>query len=206
MLQLLFDAPTAATALKRRSAEVGSGWDDAKLEKRGTHPIVYPGSGSHANYFGDAVWLGASAQEGFGCDDTRGPSRMLQTQAVLLPPTPLAARGGAFAWLAYDGHWGQKANGPNTGPTGPAVKLQWRRPVTWAADEWRGSSSEIPLTTTLGPSATSFFCGAVEAGSRVYLRFLRTPWFVLGTLLAFVLFGVWLGRRTRWSPARRRYP
>lgn len=58
----------------------------------------------------------------------------------------------------------------------------------------------MPLHSTLGVSATSFFCGAVAAGSQVYLRFLRTPWFVLGVFAAIALLGVWLSRRTRWSP------
>jgi hypothetical protein len=52
----------------------------------------------------------------------------------------------------------------------------------------------------LGPSATSFFCAAVAKGSSIYLRFLRTPWLVLGILAAITLLGVWLSRRTRWSP------
>ena len=37
-------------------------------------------------------------------------------------------------------------------------------------------------------------------GSSIYLRFLRTPWLVLGILAAIALLGVWLSRRTRWSP------
>jgi hypothetical protein len=165
------------------------------------HPVVYPGAGSHANYYSPAVWLGHSAQEGFGCDDTRGPAQHLQTAPVLLPASAPTSAEAPFAWLAYEGHWGQQANGPNTGPTGPNMKDQWTKPVTWAEDEWRDSSSEVPGTKTMGTSATSFFCGAVAGGSQVYLRFLRTPWFVLGVLAAITLFGVWLSRRTRWKPA-----
>jgi hypothetical protein len=209
MIQLLFDAPTASAALSKAPVEIGysqhSGaerafWDDAKLQKQGTHPVVFPGRGSHANYFRQTVWLGASAQEGFGCDNTSAPSRRVQTHAVLLPDQPPASASAPFAWLAFQGHWGQKEHGPNTGPTGPNAKGQWTEPVSWSEDEWRSSSTEIPFHHTLGPSATSFFCGAVAAGSHVYLQFLRTPWFVLGVLAALVLFGIWLSRRTRWRP------
>jgi hypothetical protein len=210
MVQLMFDAGSASEALATAPVEVGfsqhSGaekapWNGVKLEKQGAHPVVYPGAGSHANYYSPAVWLGHSAQAGFGCDDTRGPSQRLQTAPVLLPVSAPTSAEVPFAWLAYDGHWGQQAGGPNTGPTGPNTKDQWTKPVTWAEDEWRDSSSQVPGTKTLGTSATSFFCGAVEGGSKVYLRFLRTPWFVLGVLAAITLFGVWLSRRTRWKPA-----
>ena len=67
MIQLMFDASTVADALKKDPATVGysqhsgaerAAWGDSKLEKRGPHPIVYPGKGSHANYFSPSVWLG----------------------------------------------------------------------------------------------------------------------------------------------------
>jgi hypothetical protein len=209
MVQLMFDASTASDALRRSPTEVGysqhegaerAAWDDDKLQKRGAHPVVFPGRGSHANYYEQAVWLGHSAQEGFGCDNTTAPSRMVQTHAVLFPDEPPASATAPFAWLAYGGHWGQKESGPNTGPTGPNTKDQWREPVTWSDDEWRDGSTEVPTGSTLGVSATSFFCGAVAAGSQLYLGFLRTPWFVIGLVLAFCLLGVWLSRRTSWSP------
>lgn len=208
MIQLMFDAGSAADALKTSPTGVGysqhsgaerAAWDDAKLEKQGTHPVVYAAAGSHANFFKQTLWLGASAQEGFGCDDTRGPSTKEQTTAVLLPAAPASANA-PYAWLAFKGHWGQQESGPNNGPTGPNMKTQWTEPVTWSEDTWRSSSTAVPLTSTLGPSATTFFCAAVAKGSDIYLRFLRTPWLVLGILTAIVLLGVWLSRRTRWSP------
>jgi len=210
MIQLMFDAGSAADALKRRPTEVGysqhqgaerASWTDSKLDRKGDHPVVFVAAGSHANFFTNSLWLGHGAQEGFGCDDTRGPSRELRTTVVLLPDEPPASASAAYAWLAFDGHWGQKASGPNNGPTGPNMKEQWTEPVTWADEQWRGSSTAVPLTKTIGPTATSFFCSAVAAGSSVYLRFLRTPWLVLGILAAIVLLGVWLSRRTQWSPA-----
>jgi hypothetical protein len=209
MIQLMFNASTVEDALKRAPTEIGfsqhSGaeqakWDDSKLEKRGVHPIVYPGKGSHANYYSQAVWLGHSAQEGFGCDDTRAPSNLVQTQAVVLPDSPPASATSRFAWLAYEGHWGQKENGPNTGPTGPNMKTQWTEPTTWAEDTWRSSSASVPAGSTFGSSATGFFCTSVAFGSKVYIKFLSQPWVVLSFLGAIALFGMWLSRRTQWRP------
>lgn len=209
MVQLMFVASTASEALERRPTEIGysqhegaerAHWGDDKLRTRGTHPVVYPGRGSHANYYEPSVWLGHSAQEGFGCDNTTAPSNEEQTHVVLLPDAPPASASAPFAWLAYGGHWGQKEHGPNTGPTGPNVKQQWTEPVSWVDDEWRDGSTKVPSGGTLGLSATSFFCSAVATGSQVYLDFLRTPWFVIGVLAAVCLLGVWLSRRTVWSP------
>ena len=211
MIQLMFDAGSAADALQQSPTEVGysqhqgaekAAWTDPKLEKKGDHPVVFVAAGSHANFFKNSLWLGHGAQEGFGCDDTRTPSRDVQTTVVLLPDAPPASASAPDAWLAFQGHWGQKEHGPNNGPTGPNMKEQWTEPVTWADEQWRGSSTAVPLTKTLGPTTTSFFCSAVAAGSSVYLRFLRTPWLVLGILAAIVLLGVWLSRRTQWSPVQ----
>jgi len=209
MVQLMFDASSASDALKRTPTQIGfsqhsgaerADWDDDKLAKRGSHPVVYPGRGSHANYFSQSVWLGHSAQEGFGCDNTTEPSKLVQTHAVLLPAEAPTSASAPFAWLGYAGHWGQKESGPNTGPTGPNAKDQWTKPVSWSQDEWRKSSTQVPLQSTFGPSTTDFFCGAVAAGSKLYLRFLRTPWLVLGAFVLIGMFGIWLSRRTVWSP------
>jgi hypothetical protein len=209
MIQLVFDASSASQALQRTPKEIGysqhegaerADWDDDKLQRQGSHPVVFPGRGSHANYYKQTIWLGHSAQEGFGCDNTTAPSHAVRPQIVLLPDSAPTSADASFAWLGFEGHWGQKEQGPNKGPTGPNVKSQWTEPISWVDDEWRKSSTEIPLQSTLGPSTTSFFCGAVAKGSEIYLWFLREPLVMLGVLGAFVLFGVWLSRRTRWSP------
>lgn len=41
--------------------------------------------GSHASYFSSAIYLGRSGSEGFGCDDTSGPSNRVSPEVVLLP-------------------------------------------------------------------------------------------------------------------------
>ena len=124
MIQLMFDASTAAEALEDLPTEVGysqhsgaerAAWDDPKLEKRGSHPIVYPGQGSHANYFSQSVWLGHGPEEGFGCDDTRAPSDLVQTEAVLMPTDAPTSATSPFAWLAYTGHGGRRRRARTTG-------------------------------------------------------------------------------------------
>ena len=209
MIQLVFDAPTAEEALGKTPELVGysqhegaesASWDDEKLEKRGEHPVVYPGAGSHANQFVQSLYLGHSAQTGFGCDDTRGPTRYEQAQVVLMP-TEATGPDDTFAWVGYLGHWGQEVSGPNSGPTGPTFKSQWTEPITWVDEEWRSDNVQVPAASTVAPSATGFFCVAVEKGSEIYIRFLRNPFFVLGILAAIAMLGVWLSRRTTWSPA-----
>ncbi len=208
MIQLVFGATTAEEALGKTPELVGysqhqgaesATWDDEKLEKRDGHPVVYPGAGSHANQFTQSLYLGHSAQTGFGCDDTRGPTGYQQTQVVLLP-SKTTGPDDAFAWLGYLGHWGQKASGPNAGPTGPNSKRQWTEPISWVDEEWRSDNVQVPASRSVAPSATGFFCTAVAKGSAIYIRFLRNPFAVLGLLAAIVMLALWLSRRTRWSP------
>lgn len=209
MIQLNFDAATAEAALAHAPALVGysqhegaesAAWDDAKLEKRDGHPVVYPGAGSHSNQFVQSLYLGHGAQTGFGCDDTRGPTRYEQTKVVVVL-SKASGPDDPFAWVDYLGHWGQEVSGPNSGPTGPTFKGQWTKPITWVDEEWRSDNVQVPASSSVAPTATGFFCTAVAKGSEIYLRFLRNPFLVLGILAAIVLFGVWLSRRTNWSPA-----
>ena len=172
MAQVDFAGASPAAALRTGPYEVDlsqhaggerSGWTDTKLQKIGTHPVIYDATGSHANYFGRALYLGRGAREGFGCDDTRDATQRLDPGAILLPDVPSSAAA-PYAWLAFQGHWGQKETGINNGPTGPADKEQWATPITWAAS-LRDTSVEVPGGTTLGLSVGNFFCGAVTRGA-----------------------------------------
>jgi hypothetical protein len=209
MIQLDFAADTAEEALGQTPALVGysqhegaesATWVDPKLEKRNGHPIVYPGAGSHSNQYVQSLYLGHDAQAGFGCDDTRAPTRYEQTKVIVLP-SEASGPDDTFAWLGYLGHWGQEVSGPNSGPTGPTFKGQWTEPITWAGEEWRSDNVKVPASSTVAPTATGFFCTAVAKGSEIYIRFLRNPLLVGGILALIVIFAVWLSRRTSWSPA-----
>ena len=104
MIQVEFAASDAATALTQEPTRVGysqhegveiADWGDVKLEVvDGTHPVVHPAAGSHANYYDAALFLGRSGQQGFGCDDSRAPTTDVRP-AVELVPSDAAAVGAA---------------------------------------------------------------------------------------------------------------
>ena len=51
-------------------------WDDDRVEKEGTHPVVYPAAGSHATFFEPAVYVeNGQGGSGLGCDNTTEPLR-----------------------------------------------------------------------------------------------------------------------------------
>jgi hypothetical protein len=172
MAQVDFDAVSAAGALRKGPYEVDlsqhaggerADWTDTKLQRLGTHPVIYDATGSHANYFNSALYLGRGAREGFGCDDTGKATQRLQLQTVLLPDVPSSASA-PYAWLAFEGRWGQRERGINNGPTGPGVKEQWQTPIEWA-EGLRTTSVEVPSGRAFGLSVGNFFCGAVSAGA-----------------------------------------
>jgi hypothetical protein len=210
MIQLNFDAGTPEQALARGPTEVGysqhssaerAEWGGSKLQVvDGTHPVVYPAEGSHANFFDSQIYLMRSESEGVGCDDARGPSRTL-TPDVATVPTARSDYIRSFPWLGFDGRWGERHAGVFNGPTGPNDKLQWTEPFTWAQDSWRDTSFAVPASGAVGTSATDIFCGAVAAGSEVLRRVKANPGasvLVIGGLAVLLLWGL---SRTRWEPS-----
>jgi hypothetical protein len=186
-VQVVFGAPTVEQALAAAPVEVGAsqheggeraGWSDDRLRKEGTHPVIYPGAGSHANYYSEALWLGRSAKQGFGCDDTEGPSSRTLLDVRLLPSS-VSGPGDPNAWLGYPGRWGQKEAAFNNGPPGPQVQDAWTKPISWQGN-LRDGAVAIPGRDTFGPSVTSFFCGAVAKGSDVFIFMTTKPWGFLG--------------------------
>jgi hypothetical protein len=208
MIQLVFDATDAEQALTREPAEVGysshegaerAGWGDEKLEVvDGTHPVVYPGAGSHANKFTEALYLGSSAEAGVGCDDTRGPHRELTPAVKTIPSDPGAARA-AFPWLAFEGRWGELQKAFFNGPTGPNLKDQWTHPITWS-EEWRDRSYAVPTGGIVGTGATDLFCRGVAAGSQALTQLLRNPVPLLLTIAAVIGLLVLVVVRATWTP------
>ena len=209
MIQLVFDAADAKEALGRRPAIVGysqhegaeqADWGDDKLELvGGTHPVVYPAAGSHANFYEDALFLGSSASEGVGCDDTTGPSRQLRPAVRTVPSDPAAAQE-RFPWIGFEGRWGELQRSIFNGPTGPNLKSQWTRPIEWS-EGWRERSIAVPGAGALGTGATDFFCSAIGAGSNALRRAIDEPQTLLLILIAVALLIGFLLTRTSWTPA-----
>ena len=208
MIQLDFDAADTADALTKTPVAVGysshegaerADWGDEKLEiVDGTHPVVYPAAGSHANKFGDALYLGSSAEAGVGCDNTEGPHREIRPVVKTIPSDADAAAR-AFPWITFEGRWGELQAAFFNGPTGPNLKTQWTEPIEWS-DGWRDRSYAVPAGGLFGTHATDFFCVAVEQGSRGLVQLLRSPVAFLIFLAALLALAIFVITRTTWSP------
>jgi hypothetical protein len=209
MIQLVFDASTPAQALESAPVEVGysqhegaerAAWDDDKLERvAGTHPVVHPAAGSHANFFAEGLYLGSSAEQGVGCDDTRGPTFDVRPVVRTIPSNQADART-AFPWIGFNGRWGELRPAFFNGPTGPNLKPRWTEPISWS-EGWRDRSYTVPGGTLFGRGATGFFCGAVAGGSKALVRLVDNT-LEFGLVLAgLALLVVILLSRATWRPA-----
>ncbi len=168
-MQISFDAATPAQALRQDPDEVilfqhaggeRARWGDTKVQKDGTHPIVYAAAGSHATFYDSTVYVeNGQHGSGVGCDNTTEPLQRLEPAAELLPSE--ASRRGPYKWLSYAGRWGQLLKGFNNGPTGPATKQVWKTPFSWMAEQ-RTTSPRLPGGSIAGPQVTGAFCGAVS--------------------------------------------
>ena len=208
MIQLDFAATTAEEAAARDPVEVGysshegaerATWGDEKLEiVDGTHPVVYPAAGSHANKYTAALHLGSSAEAGVGCDDTLGPHREVRPVVQTIPGDPAEAKS-AFPWIAFEGRWGELEKAFFNGPTGPNLKDQWTHPIEWS-ETWRDRGYAVPTAGIFGTGATDLFCTGVAKGSKGLVLLLRNPSLMLlafGALLALLVFAV---VRATWLP------
>jgi hypothetical protein len=206
-MQLSFESETAAEALGEEPGEVivfqhaggeRASWEDGKVRKEGSHPVVYPAAGSHATFYDSAVYLGNGQNgSGVGCDNTSEPLRELRLAPVLLPER--ASRQGPFRWLSYRGRWGEREKGYNNGPTGPVTKTVWREPFAWMAEQ-RSTSPRLPGGSVVGPTVTSAFCGAVTAVTdltHIATRSKPAAYAIVAAILLALLafFGL-----TRWGP------
>jgi hypothetical protein len=207
MAQVDFDAATPREALKTGPYEVDlaqhaggerSAWGDPKLDTRGTHPVAYVATGSHAGYFQTERYLGKGGSAIFGCEDTTDSTTRIPLRTVLLPNVPAGADS-RFAWLDFRGRWGQKEDGINNGPTGPAAHPSWTHPLAWAED-LRTSSLSVPEVGVEGLSVTGFFCGAVSYGAIAFNWGALHPVAFLAILGALLLAALTQVTRTTWRP------
>ncbi|MGA9635701.1 MAG: hypothetical protein WBQ41_10755 [Solirubrobacterales bacterium] len=206
-MQISFDADTPAEALVQGPSQIAlfqhaggerANWDDTKVQKDGTHPIVYPAAGSHATFYDSAIYIqNGSHGSGVGCDNTSAPHVESDPSPVIVPTA--AAPGSRFQWLSFLGHWGQREKGFNNGPQGPTTKRQWLRPFTWM-NGIRQDSPRLPGGTILGPAPATAFCGAVAVASEFINLEAKTTSGAIGLALALLLLIVGLPFLTRWRP------
>jgi len=207
-VQLVFDAADAGAALGQEPVWVGysqhegaerADWGDEKLELvNGSRPVVYPAAGSHANFFDEALYLGSSAEQGVGCDDTRGPHVELDPRVVTIPSDTSSARR-QLPWIAFEGRWGELQEAFFNGPTGPNLKRSWVEPIV-ASEDWRERAYAVPTSGVFGTDATDGFCSVVERGSRALVQLLRSPGATLLLLAALLALVAVATARTTWTP------
>ena len=206
-ITLKFEANSVEEALLAEPVAVGysqheggerTNWDDEKLSREGDRPVVYSSARSHASYFGSALYLGRAASEGFGCDETTGPSVRVDPAVVLLPDR-VDDPDDPLAWLSYGGRWGERQGGAFNGPTGPAAKARWLEPAPWF-DDLRDTSVVIPAGDSAATAVIDVFCGTVERGSRALISFTTSPERVLIALAVLALLVRFLAGRTDWRP------
>ncbi len=206
-MQIAFEANTARQALAAGPSEMilfqhaggeRADWEDSKVDKEGTHPVVYPAAGSHATFYDSTVYVQNGANgSGVGCDNTSEPLREVRVHPVAIPTFPTTT--GRFKWLTYFGHWGEKEAGFNNGPTGPLTKKQWLEPFAWM-EKQRSTSPRVPGGSFAGPAVSGAFCGAVSTVSDVINLESRSrpaaiAMIAIPALLLILFVGV-----TRWGP------
>ena len=206
-MQLTFESNTAKEALQEEPGEMilfqhaggeKAKWDDSKVQKEGDHPVVYPAAGSHASFYGSAVYVqNGQNGSGVGCDNTTAPLRELKLRPVMLPEA--APESGPFGWLSYRGRWGEREKGYNNGPTGPVTKTVWREPFAWMEDQ-RSTSPRLPGGSIVGPQVTGAFCGAVAVASELVNLDIKSRPAAILTIVGVVLILALLIGITRWWP------
>ncbi|MBA3866947.1 MAG: hypothetical protein H0X42_11490 [Solirubrobacterales bacterium] len=205
-MQISFEAESPATALGEEPSQIilfqhaggeRADWTDGKVQKEGTHPIVYPAAGSHATFYDSAVYVENGQQgSGLGCDVTSEPLRELRPHPVLLPDH--VTDRGRFRWLSYYGRWGEREKGYNNGPTGPQTKTVWKEPFSWMEDQ-RSTSPRLPGGSIVGPQVTKAFCSTVAAASElINLDAKSRPAAIATIAVTLILIALFVGL-TRWA-------
>jgi hypothetical protein len=206
-MQISFKADTPAAALAQGPSQIAlfqhaggerADWGDTKVQKDGTHPIVFAAAGSHATFYDNAIYIqNGSHGSGVGCDNTQSPNIESHPQPTIIPTT--AAPGSEFQWLSYLGHWGEREKGFNNGPQGPTTKKQWLAPFTWMGGI-RQDSPRLPGGAILGPAASTAFCGAIEGVSEFINLEAKSTLGAIGLAVVLLLLILVPPTFTRWRP------
>lgn len=206
-MQISFNADAPAQALAAGPSQIAlfqhaggerAEWDDTKVQKEDTHPIVYPAAGSHATFYDEAVYIqNGKNGSGVGCDNTSEPVTRAEPEPVIVPTH--GPPGSEYQWLSYLGHWGQREKGFNNGPTGPVTKGQWLEPFTWM-EGIRQDSPKLPGGSLLGPAPSTAFCGAIEEVSKFINLQAKNTLGAIALALAILLIVAVPPFLTRWRP------
>jgi hypothetical protein len=221
MVQLFFKANTPQRALSQdpdllvytqHNGGETARWDSGKLEREGSHVVVYVARGSHGNYYKPHSYLGLGEEgSGLGCDVASGPRYRVEPQVIVLPHEPLPPQS-PFAWTTYYGKWGQTDAGQSRffrfldtfpvigpfvesqggefdGPPGPNATIRWPQPITWQ-ERQRSSSAVVPAAGLLGRNALTSFCGGATFLGNLLATSERWPSVALAALTGSVALAV----------------
>ena len=183
MIQLAFDADSAGEALQQEPVRVAysqheggeiADWDEGKVKKEEGRPVVYVARGSHANYFEPGIYIGVAREgAGFGCEDSSDPLRRVPLEARLVPDE-VSGPDSPFAWIEFEGRWGELQGKHFDGPTGPGQKGKWDKPFTWEVD-LRDYSEKMPEGEVLGLDPLKPICAIIGFGSLLLNGFQQWP-------------------------------
>jgi len=165
--------------------------DWSTLQTEGTHPVVYVGSGSHANYPQPGLHQGEdwSTQDLAGYNDSAvgdgaqigGTSGQAWEQRNVFDENNLPS------WVTWQGQWGLTSNMPGfAGPSGPMGRekgAMWNDPAGWAnVPPLLPALSIVFLVDCSGSMGGDKIAGARAAvkSSVAQTNDGRTEWAVLG--------------------------
>lgn len=123
-------------------------WGEVEVAQ-GTHPIVYVGRGSHANYF-----RGYEGKVGLANDDVGGDGISLSPAALGGNLQVISLDSGSTPWLSFGGRWGDISTGQmagvtgSNGPYGPSAgdhASRYASPSSWAMSIPQGGGGSFTL-------------------------------------------------------------
>lgn len=194
MIQLTFNADTVEQALRQdqpamlsyaqHSGGENAGWTDDNVTVENGHPVTYPAQGSHADYFQSAVWLAwAENGAGFGCDQSQEELTRVTLNPIVVPRN--IDPNGPFAWLLFQGRWGEYHPWQFNGILSPNLTKRWNEPLGWT-DDLRSVSYPVPETETFGIGPSKFFCALSTFGGDVARKVQLDPRVFLAAIAAVV--------------------